>query len=93
MLVVANFANTKSCKKAKKWLKPWHMGIHLKVRNGAIQRIPTWQGLKHFQKSLQHCALDKDSLSIGRVYDINPSHHDERYQSARIHQRHTFENI
>ena len=31
MLVVANFANTKLCKKPQKCLKPWHMGTHLRV--------------------------------------------------------------
>ena len=32
-----------------------------------FQWIPTWQGLDSFQKSLRSCALDKSSLSIGRV--------------------------
>ena len=31
MLLVANFANTKWCKKAEKWLQPWHMGTDLRV--------------------------------------------------------------
>ena len=31
MLLVANLANTKSCKKPEKWLKPRHMGTHLRV--------------------------------------------------------------
>ena len=43
MLLVNNFANTKWRKKAVKWLKPWHMGTHLRVRD--FQWIPTWQGL------------------------------------------------
>ena len=30
-LLVANFANTKWCKKTRKWLKPWHIGTHLRV--------------------------------------------------------------
>ena len=30
MLLVANLAYTKWCKKTEKWLKPWHMGIHLR---------------------------------------------------------------
>ena len=31
MLLVANLANTKWCKKPEKWLRPWHMGTHLRV--------------------------------------------------------------
>ena len=31
MLLVANLANTKWCRKPEKWLKPWHMGTHLRV--------------------------------------------------------------
>ena len=31
MLPVANLSNTKWCQKTWKWLKPWHMGTHLKV--------------------------------------------------------------
>ena len=31
MLLVANLANTKWCKTPVKWLKPWHMGAHLRV--------------------------------------------------------------
>ena len=33
MLLVANLANTKLCKKTGKWLKPWHIGTHLRVLN------------------------------------------------------------
>ena len=31
MLLVANSTKTKWCKKPEKWLKPWHMGTHLRV--------------------------------------------------------------
>ena len=31
--VVANFVNMKWWKKAEDWLKPWHMGTHLRVLN------------------------------------------------------------
>ena len=31
MVLVANLASTKRCKKAEKLLKPWHMGTHLRV--------------------------------------------------------------
>ena len=57
---MSNFANTKGCKKAEKWLKP---------SVSAIQWIPTCQGLYGFQKSLHPCDLDESiSLSIGRVH-------------------------
>ena len=68
MLLVANLANTKWCKTLERWLKPWHMGTHLRALTaGAIQWIPTWHGFDGFQKSLHPCALDESSLSIGRV--------------------------
>ena len=31
MLLMANFDSTKCCKKPEKWLKPWHMGTHLRA--------------------------------------------------------------
>ena len=49
------------------WLKPWHTGTHLKVLNGNYPMTQTWQGLGGFQRSVQLCALDDSSLSIGRV--------------------------
>ena len=48
MLLVANLAITKKCKKTEKWLKPWHMGTHLRVLC-TIPQISTWQGLDDFQ--------------------------------------------
>ena len=54
MLLVANLANTKWCKKPKYSAR-------------AIQWIPIWQGLDDFQKSVHSCALDESSLSIWRV--------------------------
>ena len=44
-----------------KWVLIW------KYSTRAIRWIPTWQGFNVFQKSLRSCALDKSSLSIGRV--------------------------
>ena len=60
MLLVANLANTNSCKKSEKWLKPWHMGTHLRVLSESNE-------YQHyvFQKSFLPCALDGSSLSIG----------------------------
>ena len=57
MLLVANLAKTKRCKrKTEKWLKHWHIGIHLRVYPvRAFQWIPPWQGLDGFQKRLRPC--------------------------------------
>ena len=63
MLLVANLANTKWCKKTEK--NDWNPGIliwHYSERD--FQWIPTWQGLDGFQKSLHPCDLDESSLSI-----------------------------
>ena len=32
MLLVANLADIKWCKKSEEWLKPWHMGTHLSTQ-------------------------------------------------------------
>ena len=37
-----------------------------------IKWIPTWQGLDVFQKYLHSCALNKSSLTIGRVKGFAP---------------------
>ena len=74
MLLLANLANTKLCK--KKLRNYWNPGIWVliwKYSTRAIQWIPTWQGLDVFQKSLHSCALDESSLSIGRVNERNIS--------------------
>ena len=39
------------------------MSTHLRV----LSELLIWQGLDGFQKSFHRCALDKSSLSIGRV--------------------------
>ena len=68
MLLVANFANTKLCKKPEKCLKPWQMGTHLKALNESYPMNTNMTGFQcFFQKSLRSCALDESSLSIGRV--------------------------
>ena len=36
VVLVANFAKTKLCKKLEKLLKPWHMGTHLRVLSDFI---------------------------------------------------------
>ena len=67
MLLVAILANTKWCKNLETWMKTCHICTHLRVLARAFYRIPTWQGLDGFQKSSWSCALDLNSLSIGRV--------------------------
>ena len=50
MLVVANFANSKWCKKPEKWLKPWHMRTHLRVLSESYQMNTNMTGFKCFSK-------------------------------------------
>ena len=51
-------------KKLEKWLKPWHMGLHLRVLSESIRMNTIMQGLDGFQKSLRHCALDDVALAL-----------------------------
>ena len=68
MLLVANLANTKWCKNNWKITETLpHQVLIWEYSTRAVQWIPTWQGLDGFQNSLRACALDKSSLSIGRV--------------------------
>ena len=46
VLVVANLANTKWCKKTRKWLKPWHMGTHLRVLSKSYPMNTNMSGFK-----------------------------------------------
>ena len=62
MLVVANLVNTKWCKKPEKYLKPWHMGTHLRVLMNTNMTRFRW-----FSYILHSYALDKSDLSIRRV--------------------------
>ena len=67
MLLVPNLANTKWWKIPWKWLKPWHMGTHLRVLSESYPIEPKWQGLDVFQNCLHPWASSESSLSIGRV--------------------------
>ena len=49
MLVVANFANTK-WRKAEKWLKPWHMGTHLRSLRKRYSMNTNMTGFRWFSK-------------------------------------------
>ena len=66
MLLVANLANTKRCKKPEKLLKPWQMGTHLRVGESFQMNTKT-TGFQCFFKNLAFLCLDESSLSIGRV--------------------------
>ena len=50
MLLVGNFANTKSCKKAQKWLKLWHIGTHLRVFGESYPMNTNMTGFGRFSK-------------------------------------------
>ena len=67
MLLVANLASRKWCKKLKTDWNPGMWVLIWEYSARAIQWIPTWQGLEDFQNLLHPCALDESSLSIGRV--------------------------
>ena len=50
MLLLANFANTKWCKKPEKWLKPWQMGAHLRVLSESYPMNTNMTRLRRFSK-------------------------------------------
>ena len=50
-----------------KWLKPWHVGTHLRVLSESYPMNTNVTGFRWFSKILLPCALDESSLSIGRV--------------------------
>ena len=49
MLLVASFANTKRCKKAKKWLQ-LQMGTHLRVLSDSYPMDTNMTGFRCFSK-------------------------------------------
>ena len=51
MLLVANLANTKCCKKPEKGLETWHMGTHLRVLNESFAVNTYMTGFRWFSKS------------------------------------------
>ena len=75
MLMVATLAYTKRGKNPNKW--NWNPGKWVLIWEYLVrvfQWIPIWQGLYGFHKSLRPCALDENSLSIGRVNHIASSY-------------------
>ena len=68
MLLAANVANEKWCKKPEKLLKPWHMGYHLRVLNaGYPMNTNMTGGFRWFSKIVASLCLAESSLSIGQV--------------------------
>ena len=53
VLVVTKLANTKWGKKPAKWLKPWHVGTHLRVLSESFLMNTNMIGLDGFQKWLK----------------------------------------
>ena len=90
VLVVANFANTRSHKKSKKWLKPWHMGTHMRVLNESYPMNPHWKGwirTEAFVRGSQNCRSGENwtgNILVKRDLVIRVSHyHDQRIAVAR----------
>ena len=69
MLLVAYLGNTKWCKKAGKWLKPWHMGTHLRVLSESYPMNTNMTWFRWFPKIFAplHFGSGESSLSTGRV--------------------------
>ena len=59
MLLMANLANTKWCKKPEKWLKPWQMGTLLRVLGKSYPMSTNMTGFRCFSKIFA-------SLCLGR---------------------------
>ena len=73
MLLVANFIHYKN--DAKNLKNDWNPGKWVLIWESSARGfkwIPTWQGSDDFQDILTFCALDKSSLSIGRVKTSPP---------------------
>ena len=52
LLLVANLASTKWCKKTEKWLKPWHIGICLRVLSEGYSMNTNMRAVRCFSKIL-----------------------------------------
>ena len=90
MLLVTNLANTKWCRKPKKWQKPWHMGTYLRVLWKSYPMNTNMAGFRWFsnlfyslcfrQKLLQHwlevlkMVASKTLLEIMWIYYTLDSH-------------------
>ena len=95
MLLLANFANTKWCKKTEKWLNPWQIGTHLRVLTESFLMNTNMIGFRWFAYFLPSCAFGKSSPSSRRVkayaWVDNPFVYDEG--SWRTHVNHQLRKI
>ena len=67
MLLVANLTIRKWCKNMKEWLKPWHMGTHLRVLSKSFLMNTNLTGLRWFSEIFASSCFGQNSLSIGMV--------------------------
>ena len=57
MLLVADWAITKWCIQTKKWLKPWHMGTHLRVLSENYSMNTNMTRFRWFSKMFMFASL------------------------------------
>ena len=57
---MANLANTKWCKIPEKWLKPWHMGAHLRLLSESYLLKTNMRGYKWFSKIVAFLCLGQE---------------------------------
>ena len=72
MLLVANLANTKWCKKPEKWPKPWQMGTHMKVLGESFPMNTNMTGFRWFFENI--CVLVlwmKEASSLEGLYRVS----------------------
>ena len=72
MLLVANLAITKVCKKNDKCLKPWHMGTHLRLIRKRYPMNTNTTGFKWFLIFLTHIyqqILGEDIVWIYAIFE------------------------
>ena len=65
MGLVANLANTKWCQKSEKWLKPWHIGTHLRVLSENYPLYIAYQHAGVFMVFKDLCVLISLTCTIG----------------------------
>ena len=66
MLLVASFGQYKMMQKPEKWLKPWHMGTHLRVLSEIYLLDTNMTCFRWLSKTLCLCALGESCLNIRR---------------------------
>ena len=67
MLLVANLAKIKRCKKPENYWNPGKWVLIWEYSARPFKWIPRRQGFNVFSRILHSCVLDESSLSIGRV--------------------------